>query len=301
MRVSTNQQFNTALDRLKQSNSNLGDLTYQVSSGLKARRFEDIANDSNQLLDLQELRLNTSTYTKNIDAAIARLNATENALQNLNDLMKEAASLWTLARNEADAATRATMAPKAEGLTETFYSVFNTKFEGRYIFSGQAGEKPPITATPTANTFPGDPPPTAYYNGDTAKVQAVVDSSNVQTYGVTGDDMAFARIKAGLEALWFGLENNNVADIDGAINLLSQAQSDLSDLQGEVGGQISSLSLIKGRHETNVTFLTERVDELEKVDVTEALTQFSQEEATLQASMLVITRLQQLTLLDYIR
>lgn len=216
------------------------------------------------MLNLQDLALNTSSYIKNIDAAVSRLEAQEQALQDLNDMMQEAASLWTLARNESDAATRATMAPKAEGLAETFYNIFNTKFEGRYIFSGQAGERQPITSTPTANTFPGDPPPTTYYNGDTAAAQVITGPASLEEYGVTGNNDAFARTKAGLEALWYGLENNSISDIDGAIDLLTQAQKDISDALGDVGGQISGLELVKNRHETSITFLNERIDQIKR-------------------------------------
>jgi flagellar hook-associated protein 3 FlgL len=299
-RVATAYSQQSAVLQMQKSNSSLALLTHQVSSGLKARRFEDLASDTNQLLNLKDVTKNSAVYVKNIDTAQSRLTAQEGALGTLSELIVEAANLWTLGRNENSAEVRATMAPKAEGLAESFYEVFKTKFDGKYIFSGQASEQEPITASPAASLFPGDPPPTAYYTGDTAKPIVITGPGNTQTYGVTGDDMAFARLKAGLETLWFGLQNDSVPDIDGAIDLLEQAQRDVSDLLGQVGGQINGLNLVADRHEGNIVFLQERVDELEKVDITEALSKFSQEEATLEASMLVLARLSNISLLDYI-
>lgn len=299
-RVSTAFSQQTAILQMQKSNTSLSDLTYQVSSGLRVRRFEELASNANPLLNLKDVMQNSEVYINNIETAQSRLSAEEGALQSLSNLIVEASNLWTLGRNENSAEVRATMAPKAEGLAESFYEVFKTKFDGKYIFSGQGSEEAPINATPAATINPGDPPPTTYYTGDTALPIVITGPGNTQTYGVTGDDLGFARLKAGLETLWYGLENNSVTDIDGAIDLLQQAQSDISNMLGKVGGQINGLNLISSRHEGNITFMEERVDELEKVDVTEALSQFAKEEATLQASMLVLSRLSNISLLDYI-
>lgn len=301
MRVASFFSNQLSLTQLQKSNARLGDLTFQISSGLKARRFEDMATEANTLLNLKDVRANTNTYIENIDSAQSRLRAMEGALQAMVDIVVEAANVWTLGRNENAPDVRATMAPKAEGLTESFYELMKTRFDGRYLFSGQASGTIPISGTPVANTFPGDPPPTTYYTGDTELLQVVTANTSVQQYGVTGDELGFARLKAGLEALWFGLENNSEADLDGAIDLLNQAQSDLSDLLGTVGGQLSGMNVIKDRHESNLSFMQERIDVLEKVDVTEAISLFTQEQAVLEASMLTLTQSNQLTLLDFIR
>ncbi len=299
-RVSTAFSTQTGVLQLQKSNSSLSDLTYQVSSGLKARSFEGLSGDANQLLNLKDVSKNSQVYINNINTAKSRLRAQEGALQTLSDLIAEAANLYTLGRNENSAEVRATMAPKAEGLAESFYEVFKTKFDGKYIFSGQASEQEPVTASPAASIFPGDPPPTTYYTGDTALPIVITGPGNTKNYGVTGDDTGFARLKAGLETLWYGLQNNSVTDIDGAIDLLEGAQSDVSNMLGEVGGQINGLNLISDRHDGNILFLQERVDDIEKVDITEALTKFSQEESTLQASMLVLGRLSNLSLLNFL-
>ena len=128
----------------------------------------------------------------------------------------------------------------------------------------------------------------------------ITASGQVKDYGVTGDNLGFARMKAGLEALWYGLQNNTTVDIDGAIDHLENAQKDLSDMMGEVGGQMAGMNLIKNRHTDQQIFLQESVDELDKVDVAEAMTKFTQEQAAMQASMLVLTRLQSISMLDYV-
>jgi flagellar hook-associated protein 3 FlgL len=301
MRVASAFQIKTSLTQMQRSNSNLQTLTSQITSGLRAQRFEQIAGDANQLLKLQDLRANTEIYVKNLQASDTMLKAQESALSSISDLLVEAANLYTLARNENSAEVRATLAPKAQGIADTFWNTLTSQISGRYVFSGQASNVPPIQSSPSGNPFPGDPPPTTYYTGDSNRLATLSGPGVVSPYGVTGDNIGFARIVAGLEALIFGLENNSEVDMDGAIDLLRGAQKDIGSMLGQVGGDMAGFDLIKDRHQTNLIFIQERIDEVEKVDVAEAMSKFSQEEATLQASMLTITRLLNLRLLDFLR
>lgn len=301
MRVSTLTRHDTSINRIRDTNSRIAELSYQITSGFKGNRFEDYANESNQMLNLKDFTRSSNIYVDNIKTMTTRLEATEEALESMQNLALEAASLRTLANSETSPEARASMAPKAQGIAESFYNIFNSKFEGRYIFSGQRSEEPPTTVTATANPAVALPAPTTYYTGDTAKNQSIISPGTTETYGVTGDHPAFASFKAGIEALWFGLENDSDVDIQGAITLLEEAENQLNNLSGEVGGQINGLRLTQDRHQNAVLFTQERVDDLEKVDVSEALTEFEQVKTQLEASMLVITQTNQLSLLDFIR
>ncbi len=299
-RVSTYFQNQNSLGQLRQSFSNLDQLTYQITTGLKDDKLSGFAGEANKLLDLYNLQENANSYLDNIDTASSRLSATEDALQGLNDLLQDAASLWTIARNETTPETRASLSAEAEALTESFYNILNTQYDGRYVFSGQNGTESPTTATATATAWPGAPAPTTYYIGDSAVPTVITGPGNVTSYGIAGDEDAFAKMKAGLEALWYGISNNSTTDIDSAISAMTEAKDDLSSLVGTVGGQLTTLSQQQTRLENQVTFLQEQIDEIDKVDVTQAITEFSQQEATLEASMSIIVQLNQLTLLNFL-
>lgn len=300
-RIATYYRQTQTLGQIQKASVNLDTTSYQLTSGLKARRYEEIAGDTNQLLTLKNLTQHNNTYIKNIDAVQSRLSATENAVQSLADLLVDAANLATQGRNELSPEVRATLAPKAKGLLDTFYNILNSKFEGRYLFSGQASEAPPTSTVATPNPFAGDPPPTTYYIGDTQRMIVIDGPGTTTEYGITGDHEAFARTKAGLEALWFGLENNSLADIDGAIDLLQGAQKDVATALGDIGGTMNGLDLIKDRHSNTNVFVKTRVDELEKADTAKASIEFAQQEVVLEASLSITTRLLQISLLNYLR
>lgn len=300
MRVATNTIQTNLLKEMQQSNRQINDASYQISTGKRAQQLSDMAPDAAKLLSFQEAFNSSDIYIQNLETVGNRLEATESALNSMEDLMVEAAQLWTLARTENSAETRATIAPKAEGLLNNFYNLLNSEFEGRHLFSGQDAGTAPISGTPAAAVYGGNPPSTTYYNGDSAKANVITGPGTTDTYGLTGDELAFARIKQGLESLWYGLENDSDTDIDGAVTLLEQAREDVSDLVGQVGGEMANFQLLSDRHTETQNFIQEQMNELEQVDITEAMTQFTQYQASLEASMLVITRLNGLSLLDFI-
>lgn len=299
-RVST-AYLNTSLIRqMQESNAQVANTSYQISSGYKAQKLSEISGQASSLLSLKDLTKQSDIYIRNIETVDARLDASENALNNMQDLLVNASSLWTLARNENTAETRAALAPQAEGLLNSFYDIFQSEFDGRYLFSGQNASVSPISGTPSAQPFGGNPPSTTYYQGDSALAQIITGPGTSTSYGVAGDNPGFAELKQGLEALYYGLQNNSEVDIDGGIQLLEQAQRSISNMIGEVGGQKSNLQLQKDRYEQNQVFLQERIDNIDKIDVSEAITRFSQEQAAMEASMLVITQMTQVSLINFL-
>lgn len=300
-RIATYFQNQNSLRGLQTANEGLALTSYQVTSGNIGRRLADTASDSGQILSLRDVLARTDVYQSNITTATNRLKAAENALAGMTDLLSEAASVATLGRNENSASTRASLAPKAQAIADTFYNMFKTKFEGNFIFSGNNGSEEPVSGQATATTFPGLPLDTSWYQGDGNTPSIITGPGSTLQYGVPGNSDGFAQLKAGLEALWYGLQNNSLADIDSAITTLQDARGSLSVLQGQVGGQINTLDQLDTRHGNQKQFMQEQLDGLEKVDVSEALTRFSEQQATLEASMLIITKVNQLSLLDFLR
>ncbi|PZP38921.1 MAG: hypothetical protein DI585_05850 [Pseudomonas fluorescens] len=300
-RIATHSQNAATLRSLQQANAGMALSTYQITTGLKGGTLSDSASTANQLLTLRDVQNRTNTYIANLKSADSQLTTTESALQQMTDLLSEATSLATTGRNENSDSTRASLAPKAQALAESFYALFNTQYNGQYIFSGSNANTAPISGSSTPTPFGGEPLDTSWYQGDGQLASVVSGNGTTMEYGVLGDDPAFAQVKSGLEALWYGLQNNNVTEIDNAIATLNNAKTSLSSLVSNVGGQMNSIDQQTERYTTQQTFIQNNLDSVEKVDVSEAMITFSQQVATLQASMAVITQVSQLTLLDYLR
>lgn len=300
-RVATSFQNAATLRNLQQANQGMALSAYQVTTGLKSRTLSEDSGNSHQLLTLKDVQTRTNTYLSNLKSASNQLTATESAMQQMTDLLSEASSLATTGRNENSAQTRSTLAPKAQAIAESFYSLFNTQFNGQYLFSGSNANTATISGNAAPTAFPGEPLATTWYQGDSTLPSVVSGNGITQEYGVLGNDDAFAKLKAGFEGLWYGLQNNNVTEIDTAISTLTAAKTQLSSLVSNVGGQLNNVEQLTERYTNQKTFVQQSVDGIEKIDVSDALTTFSQQQATLQASMMIISQLNQVSLLDYIR
>ena len=300
-RITTASQNAATLRTLQASNSAMALSTYQVTTGLKSRTLSDDAGNANKLLTLRDVQTRTNTYVNNLNSANQQLTAAENALQQITDLLSEATSLATTARNENSASTRQTLAPKAQAIVEGFYSLYNTQYNGQYLFSGSNASVSPMGDTAAPTPFGGEPIDTSWYQGDSQLAAVVSGPQTTLDYGVAGNAEAFAQLKAGMEALWYGLENNNVTEIDNAISVLNSAKTSLSSLVSDIGGQMNGVNQRVERYTAQKTFIQTSLDDVEQVDVSEALTAFSQQQATLEASMMVITRMNQISLLNYLR
>jgi flagellar hook-associated protein 3 FlgL len=215
-------------------------------------------------------------------------------------LVIQARSLALSAGSTNPADVLATLAPTVRGYLQTFDTALNADFEGRYIFGGQNTTSSPVQAAVVAAPMPAAGPDTTYYQGDTEKMKTITSANTTFEYGVTANDPTFAQIRAGLQALWYGLQNNDKVEIENATAQLQQAQAGLSGLFGEVGGAMAGLDIIQTRHDNNADFLKEQITNLDSVDVTEAISKFTQEQSAFQASLLVMSKLNSVSLADYI-
>lgn len=299
-RISTYTQTQSMLRGLQKANEGVNLTSYQITSGYKAQRLSDVASDAGQILNLRDLHNKSQIYVDNMTSVNNQLTAVESALQQMTDVLSSALSLATTGRNESTAETRATLSPQAQSLTESFYTLFKTEYNNRALFSGSV-DQAPVSGTGTATAYPGYPVPTDWYQGDGTLPTAITGPGTTMSYGVLGSSEGFANLKAGLEALWYGLQNNNVTEIDNASSALSAAKTQLSSMLGQIGGQMDTADSVSARQTNQKSFLGEQLDGLEKVDVSEALTTFSQEQATMQASMALISQVSQLSLLDYLK
>lgn len=300
MRISTGQINRDTILQIQDSASRIAKYSNQITTGKKAESFEEIAGDLTQILNMQDVKLNIGAYTKNIDTANGRLKATEQSLNTIQDIIIQARSLALSAGSSNPANVLASLAPTVRGYLENFDATLNTDFEGRYIFGGQNATTAPVNGVQAPAIMPITGAPTDYYQGDTERLKTITSANVTFEYGITADDPAFAQIRAGLQALWYGLENNDQTEITNATAQLQQAQANLSGLFGEVGGATAGLELIQNRHDGNLDFLEEQITTLEGADVTEAISKFTQEQSAFQASLLVMSKLNSVSLADYI-
>ncbi|HAG53288.1 MAG TPA: hypothetical protein DCL21_05835 [Alphaproteobacteria bacterium] len=299
MRVTNMQNAMQSISRIQNSAEAVFKSDYQVSTGLKSDKYSDVSGSLSQILSTKDTQSQLKSYDKNLTNMESHLKAVETSLQSMQKILTEATSLATLALNENTPEDRASLAATAEGLAKNLDSLMNQQFQGKYIFSGQATNVPVTNGTsPTAYT--GTPVSTSYYQGDQEKLSTIVSEGTVLEYGITGDNQGFADLKAGIEALWYGLKNDDEDSLKGATDLITNAQTNFGSMLGNVGGEMKQVDILQEQIQNTEDFLTEQLQELQGVDSTEAISNLKSNEAVLEANLSLIGRINKISLLDYI-
>ena len=185
-------------------------------------------------------------------------------------------------------------------------SLLNTQHEDRYLFAGSQTNNPAVDLSAAAYTPQAGLPGvfTAdfdYYQGDTLQL-AVRSAETFETsYGITADEPAFEELLRALSYMDYAGANLDNAVLEEAFTLMKSAVDGLSDIRGRIGASSKVLESAKSGHEDYLTYTTNLVSTLEDVDVAEATTRLAQDEVQLQASYLSLSRISELSLLNYLR
>ncbi len=299
MRVTNIYQNQQSVARVQTSAQNVFKSDYQVATGLKSENYSDVSDDLSQILSTKETQKQLEAYGKNLTTTESYLNSVETSLQSMQKILTEATSLATLGLNENTPEDRASLAATAEGLAKNLDALMNQQFQGKYIFSGQATNQP-VTNGTQSTAYSGTPVSKDYYQGDTEKRATIVAENTVQEFGITGDNDGFANLKAGIEALWYGLENNSEESLKGALDLINDAQEDFGSMIGTVGGEMKQIDILQQQNQNTEDFLAEQLQELQGVDSSEAISNLKQNEAILEANLMLISRMNKISLMDYL-
>jgi len=207
MRISENMKFNTIVDNMFKSQDSYNKLAEKIASLKEINRPSDDPIGMNRVLNLRESRASVEQYTKNMDGCESWLTITESKLSAAGDLLvkaREVAVAQSTATSSAE--IRSAEAGTVQQLIDEMLSLANSKYEGRYLFSGaKTGEEPfsssgrSTVETGAAieaegNTFDGDVTSIASgtYTGSVNKTYVVKitdydDGARKATYDVSND------------------------------------------------------------------------------------------------------------------
>ena len=186
MRISENIKFNTIVDNMFKSQDSYNKLAEKIASLKEINRPSDDPIGMNRVLNLRESRASVKQYTRNINGCESRLTITESKLSAVGDLLIKAREV-AVAQSTATASAemRSAEAGTVQQLIDEMLALANSKYDGKYLFSGaKTGEAPFSSSKRTAaeigaaaaaegNTFDGDVASGGAYTGSVNKTYVV--------------------------------------------------------------------------------------------------------------------------------
>ncbi|MGR9073397.1 MAG: flagellar hook-associated protein FlgL [Gammaproteobacteria bacterium] len=233
MRISTAQSQQLSIDAILRQQELLAKTQQQLASGFRVLTPSDDPAASVRILDFQKTIDQTAQYQDNIEAAIARLNIEESALDSASNTLIRSKELTIQALNGTlNNEDRLAIAAEIDQLLDNMLGIANTRnANGEYIFSGDLSDVQPFVFDETVGGY-------VYQGGLTQRVLQIAPDRQVAD-GDLGyrvfEDVDSVSLEASSTINGVPLEKRSVFR---TLQTLSEAlKGNFEDFQGKITGE----------------------------------------------------------------
>ncbi|MGD7006931.1 flagellar hook-associated protein FlgL [Metabacillus sp. 84] len=298
MRVTQGMLANNSLRHLSSSYDRMGNLQDQLSTGKKITKPSDDPVIAMKGMQYRTGLTEVEQYKRNLSEAYQWMENSEGGIEHATQVFQRARELFLQAKNGTNSAEDLKAIGAEIGqLKEDLASVVNTQVAGRYIFNGDATNKPPATVNPDGTvTFAPNTNQVkiAISNG----VQLEVNTNPLKAFGgEVGGDNLFATLKSIEDAI-------NNADMSNSDELLGKMDQHFDTLNAEravLGARYNRLELIDDRIGQQEVTANRVLSDNEDADIERVITELKMQESVHRAALSVSSRIIQPTLMDFLR
>lgn len=315
-RISSAYLSQQSVNYLNQNLSVLSQLQERLSSGKNINRPSDDPIGLTRILNLSNTLNVDERYTKNINDAIAEVNAADNATNSLVSLIHRAQELTTQAANFTNNQTgRDAIALEINQIIDQMVQIGNTDVGGKYIFAGFQTSSPPFTrVSQNVITYAGTPPAQPWQRqieiSQNVTININVNGQNLlgTANGVAGP-LPVAVAGSGLFQTMVTLlmdlqaagDPIQLQEIRNRLDNLSTNLTGVSANQSTLGSISNRLELTKNRNDDRKAIFTQQFAEIQNIDTAGTIANLNYQENIFQASLGVTGRVLQTSLLDFLR
>lgn len=186
-RVATYTSHNLLTNLAQRNAAKVADLSNQASSGVKSRTYSGIANDTQQLLNLEGSLTRNGQYINNITQVKLRLQNMESATDSMSEIATRMKTLLLqgLSNSQADDLN---LDEEGRQALNQVTALLNTTLDGRYLFGGATTDSPPVNLAQS-------PIPDTYFAKVTGSDTATLGSIGGTTAGsldINGQTITYA-------------------------------------------------------------------------------------------------------------
>ena len=300
MRISTHTLFESGAARLSELQSDMVKTQQQISTGRRVLTPADDPVAAARALEVTQSQSMNSQYGVNRDYAKSSLAAVEGSLTGVTELLQDVKTTIVAAGNATlGDMERGYMATELRGRFEQLLGMANSRDgQGNYLFSGFQ------TATPA---FSKDASNNVTYDGDAGQRLMQVDTTRQLAVSHSGqaifqgggqdvfkalNDLIAVLETPGTAGLTAGLETAN-----GKIDL---ALDNVLTVRASVGSRLQEIDALDSAGEDRHIQYSEILSGLQDLDYTQALTELSKQQLTLEAAQKSFVKASGLSLFNFI-
>lgn len=296
MRVADQQMYGTLLGNLQRSRLQMLTSQEQISSQKRVTNPSDDPSAFGQIVLDKSALSQTSQWIRNIDFGTARVNAADQALGQVQNLITRVRELTIQASSDTTSAEgRQSIAKEVRQLQRQLVQLGNTEVAGQAIFGGTKTDVTPYTiAAGDTVSYQGNSENQSIAVGENQTVQILVPGSSIFTGSSTN-------IFDSLRDLLTALEGNDRSGIQDGLGHLDLATAQISDAQGTIGALANRLQVTHDALDTARLTITKAISDNQDSDLATAITQLRLQEVAVQAASQTFTKIFDASLLNYLR
>ena len=297
-RIGTRTGFDALMGLNQQTLSRTYDLQIQISSGLKSQNYSGISGVAGRLVNFEGANTRLNQYLSDITVTRNRLKLAETQVDSVRELANQFRSDLLNALNAENDQFQPT-AEIAKQFMDQMENLLNVKDGDQYIFSGSRSDVAPVNLRAFSTPVNVGTSNTEYYQGDDYEAFSRVGEGRTVTYGMTANDPTFEKLIRAMRNV-FNNPNDN-GKLRASLDLVEEvAQKDIPAMISGIGVKVAQLDRIEGIHEQNILILTNTISEMKDTNIIDASAKLSQENNTLQASFIALSKIGNLSLANYI-
>ena len=291
-RITTRSTVDATLLRLQSSQSRVGTLQSQLSSGKRITKASDDPSGAASALQMRSELSRYGQYARNSSDGLAWLGTVDSTMQSMltsvnrvRTLVVQGSSTGTMSATDRQA-----LATEVAGLRQSLLGAANTTYLGRPVFGGTTSG--PV-AYDSTGAYVGDQNVVTRAVGDNQTVR--VDLTGPEAFSAGGTDMfsLLGKIQTDLLSNTAGL-GSDLSSLDGVMN---QMRTGLAD----VGARYARIETLTNDAQSRTVNLTSSLSQVEDSDMAQTAIELSIAQAAYTATLQSTAKVIQPSLMDYLR
>lgn len=299
MRITEQLRINRSLTDLSGAQRLSAKAEEQVASGRRINRPSDDPFGAGRAIKLRAELASIQEASENVGLVRGELDSADGALQGLSELLARAREIAVQGANGINSTSDlGVLQEEADGLMRRAMSLVNVEVGGRYLFGGTASDAVPFELQDVGGVI------TPVYHGDSQERVVGLHLATLQgpppgpepfvsNGGRTG---ALDALVAMRDAFVAGDMNQIRTSIDG----LDEAIEGTTETLARVGARQAELQALESGLNERQTILEQVRSSIEDVDVSQAIVDLKDHQATYERSLQVLAGVMQVSILDFI-
>ncbi len=301
MRITTQMTTTGVLANINNVQQQLATTQQQLSTGLSINQPSDNPYGASLAVQLKNDLQNLGNYQSSVTDGTAWSSAADTSLSNVMSMLQRAQELTIQASNGDESATDlSATADEIDQLADAMKQEANAQYNGQYIFSGTATGTAPYS-TATGDVFQGNTGAIQRTIGPNSNLQVNFDISGLLGSGSGAADgklldtlrTVAADMRSGNSTGVADLSSNQLSNLQNSLNSLEQ-------LQANVGAVQNRLSMASTRIQGLQNSDTAALSNDEDVNMAQAMTTFSNQQAAFTAALRAGANIVQSSLMDFL-